>query len=43
MDVFEGLLAQIYVGFIKKEQGILAISKLKDTRELYFKQLYIIA
>jgi hypothetical protein len=43
MDVFKGSLAQIYVGFIKKEQGIPAFSKLEDTRELYFKLLCIIA
>ena len=41
--MFKGSLAQIYVSFIKKKQGILAVSKLKDTKELYFKQLCIIA
>ena len=42
MNMIEGSLAQIYVGLTEKKQGVLAVSKLKDTRELYFELLYII-
>jgi hypothetical protein len=40
--MIKGSLAQIYVGLIEKKQGVPAVSKLKDTRELYFKLLCII-
>jgi hypothetical protein len=43
MNMIEGSRTQIYVSLIKKKQGVPAVSKLKDTRELYFKLLCIIA
>jgi hypothetical protein len=43
MNIVEGSRTQIYVGLIEKKQAVPALSKLKDTRELYFKLLCIIA